>query len=235
MQLKPAYRIDDIYDNLGRSASQYQDPPWACFSGSITVCGNGPSLADAPKPKGAIAAVNGAFRHLIERGIRPKFAICGDSQPENAAFYATAPKGTMYLMASRCHPSVFEALAGRNVRVWHVSDTPEWHVIGAGRFITGGATTGLKALNVLHGLGFDHFNLVGYDSCYRDGRHHAGAQPWNDRDKVIISKLGDKSFLTTAWMLEQATQAATQFTHADYTVSVEGDGLLAQLWKGQMQ
>lgn len=234
MQLKPAYNVEDIYTNLGRS-NGYDAPPWGCFSGSITVCGNGPSLAEAPKPKGAVAAVNGAFKHLIERGVRPRFAICGDSQAENAAFYGTAPKGTMYLMASRCHPEVFESLAGRNVRVWHVNDAPEWHVIGAGRFITGGATTGLKSLNLLHGLGFDHFNLVGFDSCYRDGKHHASHQPWNDRDKAMIADIGGKKFLTTAWMLEQATQAVQQFTHANYTVSVEGDGLLAHIWKGQMQ
>lgn len=234
MQLKPAYAVEDIYLNLGRSTG-YDAPPWGCFSGPITVCGNGPSLADAGKPEGAIAAVNGAFRHLIERGIRPKFAICGDSQEENAAFYATAPKGTMYLMASRCHPSVFEALAGRNVRVWHVSDAPEWHVIGAGRFINGGATTGLKALNLLRGLGFKQFDLLGYDSCYRDGEHHASPQPWNDGDKVMIATVSGKKFLTTPWMLEQAAQAVQQFTHADYSVSVRGDGLLAHTWKGQMQ
>ncbi len=233
-QLRPAYDPASIFTHLAANGSG-REPPWGSFKGAITVAGNGPSLRDA-EIRGPVAALNGAFPVLLKRGVKPKFAICCDSQAENAAFYDKAPKGPMYLMASRCHPSVFSALNDRNVRTWHVSDAPEWTAFDHGRFINGGATVGLKALNVLHGLGFSHFDLVGYDSCFSgEGRHHAGDQPWNDRDMLVTIRVGERTFLTTPWMIEQCEQAKEQFRHASYTVSVKGDGLLAAIWKGQHQ
>lgn len=200
--------------------------------GKITVCGNGPSLLTADIPRGQpIAALNGAFGVLLQRGIVPDYAICYDPTKHNAEFYRQAPKQTTYLIASRCDPAIFKALEGRKVRVWHVFDEPEIRSRVGVRMIGGGSTVGLKSLNLLYSMGYDEFDLIGYDSCLSPDRHHASDQPWNDTEKVIMVGVGNRAYRATHWMAAQAQEALEQFraNKLRYSVNVHGNGLIAAL------
>lgn len=205
--------------------------------GRIAVCGNGPSLKTIELPKDIeYVALNGALQALIDRGITPKYAICYDPTEKNAEFFRRAPKKTKYLIASRCDSSVFEALKGRDVRIFHIVDEPEMAAMQRGLInsigITGGSTVGLKSLRLLNEIGYDQFELYGYDSCLMNGEHHATSQPWNDGQGVHQVAVGDKEFLATVWMGAQAEEALQQFEvdRLHYSVNIHGDGLLAALW-----
>jgi hypothetical protein len=119
---------DALWANIAANAKR--DLPW--FTGFrergepvAIVCG-GPSMKDsladirAQRRRGAkIVTVNNAMRFLMEHGITPDVHVMLDARPANAAFVQNAPQGVKYLIASQCHPSVFDALEGRDVVLWH--------------------------------------------------------------------------------------------------------------------
>jgi hypothetical protein len=216
----------------------YRGVPYDSVNGgSLAICGNGPSLKTCELPSGPCVALNGALQVLVERGIEPKYAICYDPSKENAEFFKKAPKKTVYFIGSRCDRAVFDALKNRDVRVFHVYDSPEMEAVQQGvlktRMVPGGSTVGLKALPLLAAIGYDHFELYGYDSCLSEsGEHHATRQEWNDGQEVHDIEVGNRQFRATTWMAAQAQEALDQFDEQKliYTVNIHGDGMLKALW-----
>jgi len=111
--------LDQRMDNV-RSAVK-RDLPW--FTGFrdegrvAVICCGAPSMKDcigdikAQKRRGAqIISVNNAWRFLVANGITPDVHVMLDARPENAAFVNDAPKSMRFVLASQCHPDVFDAL-----------------------------------------------------------------------------------------------------------------------------
>ena len=90
----------------------------------LTVIAGGPSAKYALPCEGDTVALNGALRLFTKQGLSPTYWACCDPQPLVADFLAEAPYDTVYLVASKCDPSVFERLALHRVRLWHVRDYP---------------------------------------------------------------------------------------------------------------
>lgn len=201
-------------------------PPLPCgppVLGAISVCGNGPSLRELQPPDGPVAALNGAWRALKRT---PDFIIAYDPAPENLAWFKGAPREATYLLGSRMDPRVFDMLKHHKVFIWHCADTIEK---GMAPQIGGGASVGSHGLNVLAAMGYTHFDLYGYDSCYaEDGAHHATQQDWAERVPKAF-QVGDRMFVAADWMVAQVESILEQIpaNRNDYTVNVMGDGLLA--------
>lgn len=86
----------------------------------VSIVGAGSSLASTYKDiVGDVIAVNSAHDFLIGKGIIPKYTMIWDANPIMAAVITKPHKDVHYLVASRCHPSVFEKLKGYNVTTWH--------------------------------------------------------------------------------------------------------------------
>lgn len=227
--------------NIDRCLKEkYRGVPYdSVVGGTLAVCGNGPSLKTCKLPEGPVVALNGALQVLVDRGICPKYSICYDPSPENFHFFKDAPKKTVYFIASRCDPKVFDVLKNRDVRVFHVFDSPEMEAVQQGvlnsRMVPGGSTVGLKSLPLLAAIGYDKFDLYGYDSCLVDGEHHATRQEWNDGQEVHEIEAGDpvRRFKSTTWMAAQVQEAIEQFDEHKliYTVDVKTDGLLKAVWE----
>src|SRR5262249_8099191 len=86
------------------------------------VC-SGPSLAQTwEEIKGfyKILTCSGAHNFLIERGIVPTWHAETDPRAHKACFVKPSHAAVEYLIASNCHPDLFDALEGRTVRLWHV-------------------------------------------------------------------------------------------------------------------
>lgn len=226
---------DDLAANI-RSAVQ-RDLPW--FTGfregkrRAVVVGGGPSMRDhlaeirAHKRAGAsIISVNNAWRVLVAAGITPDNHVMLDARAENAAFLEGAPEKTRYLVASQCHPDVFDALAGKDVLLWHngFGDNNVLHELlqpwwdeGPNQrpcvLVPGGGTVGLRALWLCFFAGFRTIHVYGMDSSYADdGRHHAYDQPLNDADRVMEVVLHDpvtgaeRHYRAARWMVRQASE-----------------------------
>ena len=227
----PAYRREDIEATIAINLARgLPSPDYGTQRGAINICGNGPSLRERYPTSGKVAACNGAWRALHRAGVFVDYIIVHDPTPENASWFDDAPVYAQYLLASRVHPSVFDKLAGRDIRIWHCGDGPEERAVPAGPFIGIAATVGLSAMNLLAGMGFRHFDCWGLDSCYAyDGAHHATPQDWAESEPLPY-QVGKRMFLASLWMVGQVQEGLKQIeaNRRDYTVEIHDDGLFAE-------
>jgi hypothetical protein len=223
-----------IETNLGRSLPGV--PYGTVNGGPVSICGNGPSLReiypDRKSPRQPIVALNGAWKSLRNRGIVPDYVVAYDPNPRNAEWFIDAPAGPVYLIGSRAHPHCFDYLANRDVRIWHCDGPVERDNFGLKDLVFGGPTVGLHSINLLAAIGYRHFDLYGYDSCYAlDGADHAWPQDWGPDETPRLFSIGDKTFLCSPWMVAQAQEflKLAEQNHKTYTVHVRSPGMLREL------
>ena len=145
---------------------------------SISLIGYGPSLEDTWRDiTRPIMTMSGAHDFLIERGIIPEFHCEMDPRKHKVSML-TPHKEVHYLMASVCHPSMWEKLKDFKIAMWHCVSgklTVEWvkNNDPDTLLVSGGSCMGLVAIHLAGCMGFNHFELHGYDGSYRDGKRHA--------------------------------------------------------------
>lgn len=242
---------DDLLANI--AANVDRDVPWFTgfgpHKGAAVVVGGGPSMPDsisdirAKVRQGArLITLNNAWRLLAQHGLTPDVHVMLDARPENAAFVADAPASARYLVASQCHPDVFDALAGREVVMWHnaFGDNAALREILAPYeaegpnqrpclLVPGGGTVGLRTLWLCAMSGFRRVHVYGMDSSYEGEAHHAYPQPLNDGERVLDVTMGGKRYRAAPWMVRQTEefrQTWNDLRRLGVAVRVHGRGLL---------
>lgn len=211
--------------------------PDAVCRAHLTIIANGPSARDVDlrKIEGHTLAVNGALKLFLDKGLCPTYWIACDSQAQVADFLPeNPPHNTTYLVAAKCHPSVFHKLRNNDVLVWHLSDDPApgQHRVPVCTSVT------ISGAWLMYRMGFTDFEFWGWDGCFIDGRHHAssdtdwGAAPLHinyggtqDGDRVI----GGRNFATTRSWVAESNSAQQFFNLAEYFdigVTIHGDGMI---------
>lgn len=222
-------------------------PPTPAHKLTALLVGGGPSLADTltnlrwhKERGGMIFALNGTHDWLIERGVIPDFHVILDARQDNVCFVKKPHKGVTYLIAAQCHPDIFEALKDQEVIMWlgfmdgaealaKRSDKP-LVVVG------GGNTVGLKAMALVHILGFRTLRLFGFDSSYRNDQNHAYKQSLNDGEETIEILCAGRKFKCAKWMARQAAVFQAQskdMAEKGSTIHVHGDGLIPWIVKSE--
>jgi hypothetical protein len=247
--------LRNITDNVRRHLPQAR--PYEMQASGVAIVGGGPSLESTlPELRDQVfagvkvCAVNGAYRWLIERNIKPSMQVVLDARPFNARFVEPAVPGCRYLLASQCAPETFDACENRDTTIFHcVGSDDEEAVIKAhydGHFhaVGGGTTVMLRAITLLRMLGFFRMDIYGMDSCWLEGKHHAYDQPENDRDKAhpvwLVPKhpktgepLTDRKrrFMCDPWHMKQSEefQAMVKAFGHMFLLNVHGDGLIANM------
>jgi len=107
---------------------------------------------------------------------------------------------------------------------------PQWLFFA---YYTLGSAGGLVVLAI---LGFRNIEIFGWDSCLRDGQHHAYEQAENDRDHVVDIAIGGRAFKCHPWMVVQANEVPRLIRHVlgkieGFNLEVRGDGLIAHMLK----
>src|SRR5574341_44968 len=228
----------------------------------LVICAGGPSLRrslfDIRRRIAAgahVIAVNAASGYLIEHRIIPRAVVLLDPQALLADEFAADPHIT-YLVASQCHPTVFDKLAGCNVSIWHAhDDEPELAIIR--RYypdpviIGGGTTAALRTVGIGHAMGFRSEHFYGLDGSFEADvngwlQHHAYQQPNDDVPEVIeiIARDDDgteRRFLTRQDYARQADEFmdVLKVYHQVWKmgrserlrVQVHGDGLIPYIWR----
>src|SRR5262245_57632775 len=130
--------LDNVRANLARNLSQVQ-PHSGRSPAEVMILGGGPSLnafADEIKQRRADGAklitLNGTYNWALERGLVPSAQIVVDARDFNARFVRPVIAGCRYLIASQCHPSVFEDLPADVTWIWHAlsrGEGPLWEVL----------------------------------------------------------------------------------------------------------
>jgi hypothetical protein len=147
------------------------------------VCGGGPSLEDSLetirqlKAGGAkIFALNNSAQFLVGKGIKPDYQILLDPRPQNVAFI-DEPWAHELLIASQCHPSLFEQAAkiGYRTTLWHPAIPGiDEHINKKDAIkITCNITIGLSCLSLIYHMGHRNLHLFGYDSSHKEDKSHA--------------------------------------------------------------
>jgi len=219
--------------------------PWFDFQPTphtrpINIIGGSPSLAQAipalhrAQGQSEIWATNGAFNFLRAHNLLADVHVILDARPENAAFVRNPSSSTRYYIASHCDPSVFQALRGQNVTIFHCHIEGVYELVKDEKLrpthLLGGYTTvGMKAAQLAELLGATQINFYGMDSCYLDQVHHAYSQPQNDAEVVLDVLYDGRVFRAAPWMVGQAHDFQ-QFVQSFLgTVAVDGHGMLAHI------
>lgn len=207
--------------SLGLPSVQRQDGKnW-----SIDLFASGPSAKGQPQSR-CTAAVNNALR-LFQKSSPPTFWIACDPQEIVSTFIPEdPPQNTTYLVATKCHPSVFKKLKDRNVKLWQIDDydlQPDVLVVPTAVSVT------LCAINLLAQMGYTNITTYGWDGCYIEGEGYAVPQPHN-RDNVTVH-LKDQTFNTTTTWACEAEDARAQFIRdqGHYRVKIEGPGMIGAI------
>jgi len=216
----------------------------AAKTGAILLVASAPSvkgqleLIKKMKAAGSpIVAIKGAHDWLIENGVTPDYALAIDPQEHRIAFYKPQPS-VHYMIASQCHPAMFDNLDGYQVTLWHPyvkkgQDRPKKSML-----IGGGTTSGLRAISLFYVLGYRQFELFGFDSCNDGELLRVNGDGLKDGDKLIEVKI-DPDGETFNCNMSMALQAEHFQTYYDYlpdaTFNGHGRGLIQAIIKKREQ
>jgi hypothetical protein len=217
----------------------------------VCLVGSGPSLnetcdelREALWDGGILVTMNGSYHWAIEHGFKPQTQIVVDARASNARFVTPAVPKCNYVLASQCHPAVFDAVEDRDhVWIFHAvteSSGPTKDLLDAyyqksWMPVNGGVTVASRALMLLRQCGYVRFDLFGVDSCWHGDVHHAMAQPENESDKkfrLFVRALGkDVPFVVSPWHVKQAEDflQIVRVCGKRFRLNVHGKGLLAYL------
>ena len=239
--------IAQAEENLRRDLPLFREQP--ANKHEALIVGGGPSLKESlPHLRrhhdrgGIIFSVNGAHDWLLERGIIPDYQVVLDARPENIRFVLHPHKNTTYLIAAQCHPSLFDVLDGFRVVQWVACTGSPASDADLGKkfshkpvmMVGGGATVGLKTMNLAYLAGFRKFHFYGFDSSYRDGENHAYRQDLNDKESRMEIVAAGKRFTCAPWMAKQAMEFQSQMRQLldrGCQFNVHGDGLIPWICK----
>ncbi len=219
-------------------------PALVSHDGWMVIVGSGPSLPtfiDQIKEQRAkgrpICCVKGAHDFLCEHGVEPDLFV--SVEPRDRRHNIRKKNShTVYLLASRVAPEMFDYLADCKVMLWHsrgryeeleaLDEKQRQHSIG------GGSTSGLRAICLGYAMGFRNFILVGFDSCLGpDGnkRFDSGKFEGVTCEVTVGTPLEGRRFVGNMAMIAQANefQRATYMILPDAHFDVWGDGLIAAI------
>jgi ubiquinone/menaquinone biosynthesis C-methylase UbiE len=174
----------------------------------LLICGSGPSLEYTIRmfdlKQCDIMALNGAYRTLLSWGIVPNYYVQLDARHVNVNFLDDIRPETSYILASQCHPAVFERLKYHAVHVFHMH-VPTAHKVFPGQplYVGGGGTVGLSAMAIAAVLGYRELHMLGYDSSVTDDRLHVIPQEQNANPELMDVWIDETKYMTTAAMAEQ--------------------------------
>jgi uncharacterized Rossmann fold enzyme len=232
-------RFNNVYMN-SRLAVPWVHRETAPHDGHAALIGGGPSVLDTlpeianrQEDGQTIFALNGAAHWLTERGIVPDYQVILDPRPENVRF-VKPPVAKKYLIASQCHPHVFDWLAREDVMLFHhAEDGIDQHFEGNPLVIGGGITVGLVAMALVYALGYRKLHLYGYDSSDRDGDGHAYTQAETKAEELRREIwLDHRKFMCSPGMFAQANAFegfARMMAEHNALITVHGSGLLPSI------
>lgn len=203
--------------------------------GTFVIVGSGPALPEfveqirAEQAQGKpVCAVKGAYNFLTDHGITPSvyFNLEARYRP-----LKQPSKATLYLLASRCDPQQFDDLAGHRVQMFHTWDGKEPIAELKGRpLLTGGSTSGLRAIVMGYAWGFRRFSMYGFDSCIRADNVKRFSGESVEEHKTLEVICGGRAFRTNGAMALQAQDWRDMLSLVhDCEFRVHGDGLLAAI------
>lgn len=203
----------------------------------IACVGYGPSLNETwEEVKGYrhIMSCSGATRFLLDRGIVPTWHVEVDPRPHKVQLLGDPHPDVTYLIASTCHPDVFDHLKNVKVTLWHIFDSSEdaMRTLPQGEWaLTGGCSVGVRMLTLARFFGFRELHVYGMDGNEGESGKHAAAHPSQPKGHALVTYEG-REFKTTSSMYAVAQGIWHELDQMpDVTATFHGDGLIQHMAK----
>ena len=183
----------------------------------IAIVCFGPSLNDTweeIKKFKYVFSCSGSHKFLVDRGIIPTFHAEVDPRDHKIGLMGPPQPGTEYLMASACHPKVFDHLEGFDVKLWHIHNGDPTALLPTvfprGEYIlTGGSNVGLRAMVLARFRGFVNQHIFGMDcNMSNEGKSHAEFHPKGSKGFYLTEYKGVEYKVT-----QPLVEYARQFFH----------------------
>jgi hypothetical protein len=246
---------DNIRENLKRGLPRLHDLPEfkkvKGFDAAFAIVGGGPSLKnhldELKQFEGRMIACGSVHDYLREQGFKPRYAAVCDPDQVMANYLKKPCTETTYLLSSHCDKSVFTALDGCPIVLWHCAPIdeaflqevdPQWQAVG------GGCTVGLRAISIALMMGYTNLHFFGFDSSLSGDDHHS----YGFTDKT--EELGHIYSIKIGKAIDGPPEDAQEFKCAGYqmaqvshfkiliecfgnlfTPTFHGDGLLPTFWR----
>lgn len=197
---------------------------------------NWKKIKQAKKRGVKIVAVKTSYDHVVKNGITPDYCVLLDPRDHVASSFKSIPsKETTFFISTMCDPLTWDRFAGGGYTVvgYHAA-------VGAGEvetiteefgnnqcIVTGGTTAGIRGLNLFYHLGFRHFTLVGFDSCYETKPKKTHGR--SEKDAICVNVL-ERDFITDPELIAQA-QDIEQILRVRENCKFEfvGDGMMQHI------
>ena len=199
--------MDNVRSNIGRPLpwfhEKYPVKEEDRLPGKrIAIVGGGPSIKDTVYELmdfQTIIACGSVHDWLQANSPRvPTYCAVCDPDPVMSNYLRAPDHDTKYLISSHANKTVFDALDGYDVTMWHCwpigaadqeakdflqEKTPGWTAVG------GGCTVGLRSLTLALMMGYTELHFFGFDSCMgmTDEDHHA--YPFTDPTKEFLGDI----------------------------------------------
>ena len=236
--------VRNVTANMKRDVFRFMNLPLLrARNEPLAICGGGPSLnqyADKIKEFGQVMTCGSAHDHVVDLGITPTFALAVDAMEDAVNWFQKPQEKTSYLLASQCHPNMYDHLKDHKIAMWHFKGQADDESIFNGEpTINWGCMVGVLSVQTALYLGFQHLHFFGFDCCYLDERHHAYdiGEEWSkkvDERKDVFSVNG-KTFASTTALVSQMEHLFDVFSSPDGAFlkgTIYGDGLWANTIAG---
>jgi uncharacterized Rossmann fold enzyme len=235
--ISPDIREDQIRISISCVQGRFE-PAKELSNEPLAVVCYGPSLRktwqELKKFKNIITC-SGAHKFLIDRGIIPTWHVDLDPREHKVQMLGEPHKDVQYLMASTCHPKMWEKLEGFNLKLWHIFNGEQDRNLPVayprGEWIlTGGNNVGMRCMVLGRLLGFRDQHVFGMDCSFpKEGSHHADIH-LNAHPKLYQVPHDGKIFYCEPVMLVYARQFFHEVKQLpDVHFSLYGDGLLQHM------
>ncbi len=236
--------VGNVRVNLARPIQRFLGLPGllAQRGEPLAIVGGGPSLSanlDKLRSFKQIMVVGSAHDHLVSLGIIPSFALAVDAKDDAVDYFRHPQDKTSYLLASQCHPNLFDKLKDHKIAMWHFKgqlDDEEKHFHGE-QTISWGCMVGVMSIQIALFLGFQELHFFGFDCSFIEDEHHSyPVGPYADSIEAeqATFKVNGREFQSTTGLVSQVENIFDVFASPGGQFLkgyVYGEGLLAHVIK----
>lgn len=211
----------------------------------VAIVGGGPSLKKTIhelRDFTDIMVCGSAHDYVVSQGVKPTYTVVCSARHdpgESPSDFIKSPVASCeYLIASCCHPEVFDTLSDQRVTMWHSYAAFPHEIYRNEPLVQGGSSVVLRALPIAILLGYFDLHFFGFDSCFEkpeeNHAYDAGAHSLeHDLTKVRVGGEDGPEFLThIAWLVQARDfQEMCKGMGHLFHPTIHGDGLIAEIMR----
>lgn len=242
--IPPETVVENVEASFARNTPRFAKlPNLGKRTGPVAIVGGGPSLkhelGSLKRFPGPIISCGSVHDYLIEHDIPIAYHCACDPEPVNTRWLRTPSKAVTYLIASQCHPDLFKALEGYDVRLWHATvilaatakplcdfrGEPE---IPGADFVVG------RAWPIAAVMGHKDVHFFGFDCSFPADceSQHAYAYDWVREEPVYVTceHTGERFATVPGWLAQLNTfNKMLAMSAGQFTVTIHGESLAASM------